>query len=111
MRRCWPAAFRVMPRAGTTAVSAGRSGPICDYRHGADAGAEFLSFRLADDGMNCRPERDAGVQPEALRTKRANIVSQECNISFRARAVTKPATVSNRLATCDISAFTPCNSI
>jgi len=39
-----------------------RGGPIRDHRHGSDADADFLSFRLAVGGTNCRRVRGAGRQ-------------------------------------------------
>jgi hypothetical protein len=85
---------------GATAISTVRDVPICDHRHGADAvGSSFLSvfFQLGRWAQQLSSAHRAGRVAGALRTKRANVVSQEFNISFRAQAVTKAATVSNRL--------------
>lgn len=102
-RGCRPASRRLYGRSarmGATDVSTVRDVPICDLRHGADAGgSSFLSvfFQLGRWAPQLPSVHRAGRAAGALRTKRTNVVSQEFNISFRAQAVTKPATVSNRL--------------
>ncbi len=124
--RCRRPGYRVCPvpqpvAYGESAVSpvAGpprRDGPRLSGQPGTDAlplsAPDLASAAIppAVAGVSRRPQLSvpaAGLRRRhgALRTKRTKKELQTFNISFRARAVIKPATVSIRLKNCDIRRF------